>query len=146
MRKALGTVFKNEAGRFHARLEIGAPDNEPVLLEVRARKNMKDAIQEANKLAELLGWEVDCASYKTLDHGIEPDKKRTEEIKNCSNCFYAHWLTDFLGKCFYPLPAVITNRWIRRSSFNGDVGHSVGGMVDEGVISSAGCDCWKQRG
>lgn len=60
---AVGTVWKNNAGRWHAKLEIGHP-NDNCSFEVKAEKRMKDAIRVANAWAKKLGWAMECPWLK----------------------------------------------------------------------------------
>jgi hypothetical protein len=55
--KAVGTVWKNKAGYWNARLETGHPD-ESLKFEATAQKRMKDAMFLCNHAADVLDWEV----------------------------------------------------------------------------------------
>lgn len=55
--KAVGLVWKNEAGNWHASITTGHPDTS-CSFESMAKSKMKEAMDECNDAAERLGWEI----------------------------------------------------------------------------------------
>ena len=53
MTKAVGDLWKNEAGNWHARVSIPS-----ACIEVGPHKRMKDAVRIANAIAKMLGWDI----------------------------------------------------------------------------------------
>lgn len=54
---AFGTITKDRLGLFHARLVVYEPN--VCVYKAKARKRMKDAIDECNDVADRLGWRVE---------------------------------------------------------------------------------------
>lgn len=56
--KAKGTVWKNKAGYWEAKIEVAYPNNYSCF-SVGARKKMKDAMFDCNIASKKLGWIIE---------------------------------------------------------------------------------------
>jgi hypothetical protein len=56
-RKAMGSVWKNKAGRWSAKVEVGVP-GPLVCVETTGHKRMKDAMAVCADASERMHWDV----------------------------------------------------------------------------------------